>query len=558
MSRFGSVRFGSVACVLALLFVTIGNMQARFVPFAPDSCLKLVWEHDPENGKFNPDSVMVDTCDATHPNYASCGFFVLVPSQVLDSLCDVEGGYNSIDCIDTLHSSWSFWVEQHNRFGNYEIRLNTSWFDNDSVFIGHQYEIRFDSRVNVRLWKELADSLCLSAHTHYRGTAWGTLSLSGHMSEASMCSSVDPDEIGEFVYIGPELEPEETIKTLVYRRQYFRGLSSDLREIKVPMAWNVTKGLPTVYTAIGDWDGVRDDESAYSHVDMSPTEQGGNFFHFNNQRSGQYPASRTSPLSMVSNWGHTIRTLGVIAAQENKVGFVGVAPGTRMLVVVPGQILSDISSTHGHVHVNPTALGDNRLPNILTTPNYAVSGAESNHWLNMSQGIMHVGTVGNYLDYSNNNLPFPKVDSPHNSVYTSRHPLDDKPADPRFDVKPIISGGYSSNWFNVLQDPTVPYLGYFTNDDCTRRTNQFTNNGITGNFGNRTANKFDMSESAFERMNARNKAPLDIVVPNCPIALWFDKTTGASQYTTEVGGGSFSQGYRGPLITTSKMLERVF
>ena len=29
----------------------------------PDSCLTLIWMHEPEKGFYNPDSVLVDTCN---------------------------------------------------------------------------------------------------------------------------------------------------------------------------------------------------------------------------------------------------------------------------------------------------------------------------------------------------------------------------------------------------------------------------------------------------------------------------------------------------------------
>jgi hypothetical protein len=58
-----------LTAVLFMLFVSSPAITQL------DSCWKLCGPHDPENGFYNPDSIMVDTCVVPNRNYAKKWYY---------------------------------------------------------------------------------------------------------------------------------------------------------------------------------------------------------------------------------------------------------------------------------------------------------------------------------------------------------------------------------------------------------------------------------------------------------------------------------------------------
>ena len=99
------------------------------------------------------------------------------------------------------------------------------------------------------------------------------------------------------------------------------GLQWDMRQIQAPEARAITGGSPSVIA--GDLDSGID----WTHPDLSPN------IDFANSVSCIGGVPNTDPAAWKDTFGHGTATAGIIAADKNGMGIVGVAPNVRLAAV---------------------------------------------------------------------------------------------------------------------------------------------------------------------------------------------------------------------------------
>lgn len=103
-----------------------------------------MWEHEPENGTFNPDSVMVDTCDATRPWFAKRGFVIRTTSQVLDTTCGDPFARHGHECIDSSHGTYPAWQRLDSAYPSYEVAQVETIVIHDTLWLRDNTDLIVD------------------------------------------------------------------------------------------------------------------------------------------------------------------------------------------------------------------------------------------------------------------------------------------------------------------------------------------------------------------------------------------------------------------------------
>jgi len=519
-------------------------MQSRPSSPALDSCLKLVWEHDPENGKFNPDSVMVDTCDAERTWYAKRGFRICVAEHVLDTSCGDPREFQELTCVDTTHPEYIRLLQLDTLFGSYQLAWIDTWRMPDSTIYGHEYAVEFDHMHPLRTISDTLYSWFPSTFTrfhnqtrrmHYKQEGEPPSQVPGPNSEPWGLPIGNPIEAGP-------IQPVEHEKNM-WSRMYQRGFLSPLYDLKVPMAWHITMGSPTVYLAFCE--GGTGSGLPFEHDDLHLVENGGNFFR---KQSGSQP-QRTLPLLRIES--HLHFGMGMSSAELNGKGTVGVAPKCRVLSVFSQSVFHLHSDVTGDLIVNPSM--PNKYPHVMN--NSESSGAVGNYnsvtkefgdayWRNMNSGAVAIQG----LSVRGGHPVAPQ--GPSDISYFD--PTDDNDPEPhsKYDVK-LLAVGYCSSHYQWAADRGQSMHRSIENDDCSYRVNPFGGLADIHGFGNMHSNKFSTglktgstkvgrSQRNFLRFLpnedlTKSQAALDVVVPSWPVTIT-SNSDGESLYATDAHG----------------------
>lgn len=509
-------------------------MQSRPSSPALDSCLKLVWEHDPENGKFNPDSVMVDTCDAERTWYAKRGFRIRTTSQVLDTSCGDPFERHGHECIDSTHETYPAWQRLDSAYPSYEVAQVETILTPDSLFLCHEYELTFESYQNVSDWKVLVADYFDNESIRHESHALRSLGVNYQSEQVAVCS----DDVFEWAGLS---STHQHAPSLVWSRMYWRSFMSPLMDLKVPMAWQITMGAPSVYTAVADpTNGGPEHGTEVSHPDLTYAPAG-NFFYLPPQ---QNKPSRTKRLTPGNR--HTNVAMGLTVGQFNDVGIVGLAPKSRVVAVLANDRVHEFPDSHVPLHVNPSWVL--KHPQIVTNP----------HETGSDTHVKDVASSGSIVIGSVSNQPGEVFDvSDPNNVTTYLGAVCAKPgnavwADPsnsisEADVQVLTIGGYSWNAVNKPDEEkqSSDFQGWRWLDDCMPQVNPFVNVVTQDhNFGCFHGTKFPPSTlTRADRLASKSLAPLDVVAPNVALGIDFHPTTHQPRYTTLEQGNSQNQHY---------------
>ena len=148
-------------CVLLIAIAALlgcGFWQEVKAQMPPDSCLVLIWKHEPEKGYLNPDSVLYDKCSCKGQNlldrkdlwYAKKNFNSIFPFYCFKPKNDTLNVY-TINDIDSNYA----WVKEEfqkikNKFGEFIISKYAAYIEDTSLPVSKNFYLHFDkyNRIN--------------------------------------------------------------------------------------------------------------------------------------------------------------------------------------------------------------------------------------------------------------------------------------------------------------------------------------------------------------------------------------------------------------------------
>jgi hypothetical protein len=315
-----------------------------------DSCWKLCGPHDPENGFYNPDSLMVDTCVVPNRNYAKKWYEIItnqilmdVPSYPIDTL--IEYQWTDIDTSFTdLREDF---YDLENIFGAFHIKKEFPHIVDTSKIASRCYLIRFDNYVDIDSVELLLNSIEDIEKVWYQLKCGHDLSIL--LDEPGLQLGKLDESVGDM--------------GVIWRNSYYYSDGNTSRSVsyhklscqwhifqnKVPLAWEITKGNPSIIAGISGNKDNQDCQNSLPHIThgIGNTEDIYYDTHgsYNPQNSGSDGNVRC-PLKLSGGniiadqgdgsvyptklqIGHDFEALSVFNARDNNMGIVGVAPNCK-------------------------------------------------------------------------------------------------------------------------------------------------------------------------------------------------------------------------------------
>jgi len=453
---------------------------------------------------------------------------------VLDTNCGDPFAHHGHACIDSTHETYSSWQRIDSAYPLYEVAQIETILTPDSLYLCHEYELTFGSYRSVSEWQALAADYFDTESIRHESRALRSLGVNYQSEHVAVCS----DDVFEWAGLS---STHQHARSLVWSRMYWRSFMSPLIDLKVPMAWQITMGAPSVYTAVADpTNGGPEHGTEVSHPDLTYAPAG-NFFYLPPQ---QDKPSRTKRLTPGNR--HANVAMGLTVGQFNDVGIVGLAPKSRIVAVLANDRVHEFPDSHVPLHVNPSWVL--KHPQIVTNPHE--TGSDKHVKDVASSGSIVIGSVSNHpgevFDVSDPNNVTTYMGAvcaqPGNAVWS-----DPSNSISEADVQVLTIGGYSWNAVNKPDEAkqSSDYQGWGWLDDCTPQVNPFVNVVMQDhNFGCFHATKFPPSTlTRTERLASKSLAPLDVVAPNVALGIDFHPAAHQPRYTTLEQGNSQNQHY---------------
>ncbi|MFN5309274.1 MAG: hypothetical protein ACK5C0_07450, partial [Candidatus Kapaibacterium sp.] len=401
------------------------------------SCQRLILPHNPSMGKFNPDSVMVDTC--SNEIYTRSSFRVLfekdyfrIPASnrrdttIIRTWQDIDTAYSSaVTVFQTIDSI----------FGNYYFIKIYPDIDDTSYLACKYFQINFESYVNVdsvltKIEQQLSQINNRSDISYFQ--SYYELQNFTNSNNANNTNATPPtrDEIPnlELTTGLPDLTKIDAIGTNYHRTRL--GTSWNLYKMNIPLAWEITHGDQRIVFV--NFDGSIDpdgdvklgwssnDDIKYNHVghddddnSIYPTgdiiektykQQGndftitnstnGNWFHFVSS-DGKTPFLGTYSLCETrrphaSHGSHSVSTYN---ARKNNRGIVGVAPGCKIITTTEVKYYDSSGTKLVAIDVNPLTNSMDRPAGVFSGWSLSIT---QGFGLAMSNGVISIGGSNGY------------------------------------------------------------------------------------------------------------------------------------------------------------------
>ena len=492
-------------------------------------CLHLKYPHDPQTSRYNPDSILIDTCNSPGSWYAKGRFEIIVSYGMLSSeaAADSSGAYE-IDDFDTAANYYDVWDSLNTANGGLRLtKACPACTDSLSPFI-KMYYVSFNNYVNIDSVVNTLLRLADSAGIRYVNRQMRLL--------------VEPTEPGmlplkKLSDVAAPLDIDYTSEYAGEERYNELGWQKLLYDLHLPMAWEITKGSQTVYVGVDDQFDADYTGPHQEHQDMSLTTSNpaGNYF---------YPSAPNKIVKLQDykgtdgKDGHGFIILNIIASQENGKGLTGVAPQVRVFGTAKGTVdysNIDISPNSGIQTPHVMSISyEGEGPGIYKSAienGIVVAAALSNelsYYGFDGQGIEyqapHTENIAQCSTYNpvtvSAEMGFPSLMFPAGDTYTYSGDRDD-------DVKVLCVKGYDmgSNADVALADCKT----------ADRGTLWFRSNT---NFSLGT-NKFSRSPNAQVRAGEKGRAIIDVVVPYPRLyARYFESGTNSRYYRQDAGAES--------------------
>ncbi|NQW29927.1 MAG: T9SS type A sorting domain-containing protein [Ignavibacteria bacterium] len=495
-------------------------------------CLIPMFVHNPAKGIYNSDSVLVDTCGGGRVLYARKSFeirFILSPLR--NDATPSETGYYDIDDFDTTQADFAEWFEVGTM---YEPFLAKWVFDStyDSVGLAFRtYRFEFDDYVPVDTIVDKIRTFSNIEYAQYINRAMKQLSIPNDPGLKPLTTNAE--------YASPATSTGEK-----HKRTYLLGWQRAWYDLHVPLAWEITKGSATIYAGVDDYYGALYTGQPQLHQDLTlhTSTPAGNYFYPGQQYGGSL---NIQPLADNT---HGYPNLHIMAAQENSLGLIGIAPLMRVFATQKGRSYTnlDLSANIG-----------NQLPHIMTCAYYGENKKQGdNYQLAMQEGIVVISAIDNdlgetkappcpYTDcplYDKHNetrvenentivesvsviMLTPKTSSPGGSVYYDP----DYPSDPTKDLKVLCVASYDQE-FVPLTSCEMAFRGA----------------PMQGNFSpiSYGVDKFNNNTDPSIRIGPKSYATIDVVTPINRIgakygngsSFYADFESGNSRSVPQVGG----------------------
>lgn len=427
------------SCFIATgLFLLISLMASSSL--RAQSCQRLILPHNPPMGKFNPDSVMVDTC--SNEIYTRSSFRVLfekdyfrIPASnrrdttIIRTWQDIDTAYSStVTVFQTIDSI----------FGNYYFIKIYPDIDDTSYLACKYFQINFESYVNVdsvltKIEQQLSQINNRSDISYFQ--SYYELQNFTNSNNANNTNATPPtrEQIPNLELLTglPDLTKIDAIGTNYHRTRL--GTSWNLYKMKVPLAWEITHGDQRIvfvnfdesidpakganpppgndgkpewseqddmlYVHLGHDD---DDNSIYPTGDIieKTYKQQGNNFTITNSTNGNWlhfvksdgktPFLGTSSLCETRrpHTSHGSYSVSTYNARKNNRGIVGVAPGCKIITTTEVKYYDSSGTKLVAIDVNP-------LTNSMDRPAGVFSGWATSitqgFGLAMSNGVIPIG-----------------------------------------------------------------------------------------------------------------------------------------------------------------------
>ncbi|MBI2793813.1 MAG: S8 family peptidase [Ignavibacteria bacterium] len=468
-------------------------------------CLYLKYPHNPQTSQFNPDSIMIDTCNSPGSWYAKGRFEIIVSYGILSSgaVADSNGVY-TIDDFDTTVNYYDIWDSLNTANGGLKLtKACPTCTDSSSLYI-KMYYVSFNNYVNIDSIKSTLFPIVDSAGIRYVNRQ---MKLLGEPTEPGMLPLKKLSEVAAPMGISYtyDYDGEERYNEL--------GMQKSLYDLHLPMAWEITKGSQNVYVGVDDnFDaGYTGPHQEHQDLSLTTSNPAGNYF---------YP---TPPNQIVKlqdykqsdgTSGHGFIILNIIASQENGKGLIGVAPQVRVFGTARGTDYSKVD-----VSPNPGI----QTPHVMSISYEGGIPDPDIYKAAIENGVVVAAALTNSLSYSaydelgneyqeprpeniaqcsesdnpinvSAEMGFPSITLPAGNVYTYS-------SDPNDDIKVLCVKGYDigSNSDVILPDCKTADRGVL-----------FLRNSTNFSFG---ANKFSISSSQQERAGDKFRATIDVVAP---------------------------------------------
>ena len=491
------------------LFIVLASMMSVTISHA--QCLKLALRHDPPSGRFNPDSIMADTCYGTRTmgdgivpwtrHYAKRYFDVELDRGFLSASAAADDeGFFDIDDFDTTHADYITWKQLSDDNGGLAIRRMFPEQTDTTLMSFFAWQLKFNDYARIDTVESVLKAMPSCRNASY---AWQMAVLHGIPSDPGMKPKSKGADIAN---PGARLTNDGT----TYSQQEL-GWQASHYEIDIPMAWEITKGTANVVVAVSD--GFKHATKHQEHQDLhlsTNTTSPGNFLYSQSVGAG------TVPHEFLADDGHGYHILHQVSAEENGVGMVGVAPNVKVIAVRqnvdPGQLDTD---------PNTTGLQN---PHVMNHSYGAGALGEETLW----SGVVMVGCLPNFLQYNENTQYVDGDGSASKPFYWYQNinwqsqpgVLVKSGTTSAEDVKMITVGGYHINQ-QLSTRIDCDYAGsvykYTLSRGVRLRDSMNFSPGLL---------KFpSSSEGAQKRAQDRADAALDLIVPYCDGVIYgFDDT----------------------------------
>lgn len=504
-------------------------------------CLHLKYPHDPQTSQFNPDSILIDTCNSPGSWYAKGQFELIVSYGILSSEAVADSnGFYTIDDFDTTANYYDVWDSLNTANGGLRLtKACPACTDSLSPFI-KMYYVSFNNYVNIDSIKNTLLPVADSAGIRYVNRQMRLL--------------VEPTEPGmlplkKLSEVAAPLDIDYTSEYAGEERYNELGWQKLLYDLHLPMAWEITKGSQTVYVGVDDNFDVNYTGPHQEHQDMTLTTSNpaGNYY---------YPSAPNKIVKLqdykepdgISGHGYII--LNIIASQENGKGLIGVAPQVRVFGTARGTVdysNIDISPNSGiqipHV-MSVSYEGSIPDPDLYESAilNGVVVVAALTNWLSYwgfdSQGIEyqapHTENIAQCSTYNpitvSAEMGYPSFTPPASNVYT----YSDNPDD---DVKVLCVKGY-----DMGSNADVTLADCNSADRGTLWLRAYTNFSIG-------ANKFSRLSDAQVRAGEKGRAIIDVVAPYPRLYARFIESGTNSRYYRQDAGTESGNSYAVPQVS---------
>ncbi|MFN5309273.1 MAG: hypothetical protein ACK5C0_07445, partial [Candidatus Kapaibacterium sp.] len=312
------------------------------------SCQRLILPHNPPMGKFNPDSVMVDTC--SNQIFAKRSFRILLKK---DFFATPQLPRDSVIIkhwtdIDTSHYNIRHFFESiEDSLGNFSFnKIYPDIIDTNKV--GSKYFLlQFTQHQNIQIVDSLFNNnidvlWCDFVHSYYEAT----VQESGSHSSSQQNSNVPNLEM-HFGQIDDQAHINSSSQIPFHRL----STNWNLLKMNVPMAWEVTKGdknvvfiqLDADMKVYGEsytkWHSLESDIPSGDMVETirkstTQTENpNGNLLINLKQDNGKFvtdPGNGTLTFRHIPSISHSLSGATSFNAIQNQNGLVGVAPAAKL------------------------------------------------------------------------------------------------------------------------------------------------------------------------------------------------------------------------------------